>query len=162
MDATARRLTFANGATAEFDLLAYVPPHRAPRVVREAGLVEDTGWVSVDRHTLETRVPGVYAIGDIAGIPLKIGKLLPKAGAFAHGEAQVVAQNLAHAITGKGKPARFDGFGECFIEAGDGKAGFGRGDFYAEPTPAVRLYRPGPHWHAAKVMFEKDWLRRWF
>jgi hypothetical protein len=24
------------------------------------------------------------------------------------------------------------------------------------------MYTPGPHWQAAKVLFEKDWLRRWF
>jgi hypothetical protein len=39
---------------------------------------------------------------------------------------------------------------------GDGKAGFARGDFYAEPAPSVKMYTPGPHWHAAKVLFEKD------
>ncbi|MDO8667075.1 MAG: FAD/NAD(P)-binding oxidoreductase, partial [Gemmatimonadales bacterium] len=43
VDATSRRLTFANGATADYDLLAYVPPHRAPEVVRAAGLASDGG-----------------------------------------------------------------------------------------------------------------------
>jgi len=95
-------------------------------------------------------------------IPLKLGKPLPKAGVFAHGEAEVVAQNLVHAITGKGKPQTYSGHGECFIETGDGKAGFGRGNFYAEPLPQVKMHAPGRHWHAAKVLFEKDWLRKWF
>jgi sulfide:quinone oxidoreductase len=104
----------------------------------------------------------VYAIGDVAGIPLKMGKPLPKAGVFAHAQASVVAANLARAITGKGKSASFDGEGECFIEVGDGRAGFGKGNFYAEPTPQVKMHPPGRHWHAAKVLFEKDWLRRWF
>ncbi len=85
--ARARRLDFANGANASFDLLAYVPPHRAPRVVRESGLLGESGWIPVDRHTLETRFPGVYAIGDVVSIPLALGKPLPKAGVFAHGQA---------------------------------------------------------------------------
>ena len=59
VDAAARRLEFANGAQADFDLLAYVPPHRAPNVVRESGLASESGWISVDRHTLETRFAGV-------------------------------------------------------------------------------------------------------
>jgi sulfide:quinone oxidoreductase len=118
--------------------------------------------MSVDRHTMETQYPGVYALGDVVGIPLALGKPLPKAGVFAHGEAEVVAQNIAHSITGKAEPARFDGHGECFIEAGDGKAGFGRGNFYAEPLPQVKLHNVGRRWHAAKVLFEKDWLRKWF
>ena len=53
-DAERRRLTFANGAQVDFDLLAYVPPHRPPSVVRESGMVSETGWMPVDRHTLET------------------------------------------------------------------------------------------------------------
>ena len=76
----ARLLHFANGATAGFDLLAYIPPHRAPAVVRASGLTGESGWVPVDRNTLETKFPGVYAVGDVTGIPLAIGKPLPKAG----------------------------------------------------------------------------------
>jgi sulfide:quinone oxidoreductase len=152
------RLSFTNGATADFDLLAYVPPHRAPLVVRESALISDTGWVTVDRHTLETRFPGVFAIGDVVSIPLALGKPLPKAGVFAHGEAEVVARNIAHAVSGRGEPDRFDGHGACFIEAGAGRAGFGAGDFYAEPKPVVKLHPPGRRWHLAKVLFEKSWL----
>ncbi len=43
-----------------------------------------------------------------------------------------------------------------------GKAGFGRGDFYAEPTPQVVLHPVGRRWHLGKLLFEKNWLRRWF
>lgn len=160
VDAHTRRLTFANGVHAECDLLAYVPPHRPPQVVRESGLVAESGWVSVDRHTLETRFPGVYAIGDVVAIPLALGKPLPKAGVFAHGQAEVVARNIAHAIAGEQTAERFNGSGECFIEIGDGKAGWGGGNFYAEPKPAVRLRMPSRRWHLGKVLFEKLWLYR--
>jgi sulfide:quinone oxidoreductase len=162
VDPTHRRLTFADGVTVEFDLLAYVPPHRAPRPVREAGLVNDTGWIPVDRDTLHTSYPGVYAIGDVTGIPLAMGKPLPKAGVFAEREAKVVARNIVHDVTGDGDRERFDGHGGCFIETGGGKAGFGRGDFYAEPTPRVALHGVGYRWHLGKLLFEKRWLRRWF
>ena len=158
VDAEVRRLTFANGAQVDFDLLAYVPPHRPPRVIRESGLIDQSGWMSVDRHTLETRWPNIYAIGDVVSIPLTLGKPLPKAGVFAHREGEVVARNIARAITGTGTPARFDGHGECFIETGDGEAGFGGGDFYAEPKPSVALRLPSWRWHLAKVWFEKSWL----
>ena len=162
VDPGACRLKFANGAETTYDLLAYVPPHRAPRVVRESGLAAESGWMAVDRHTMETRYERVYAIGDVVSIPLKLGKPLPKAGVFAHAEAEVVAKNIVRAITGKGRSAAFDGLGGCFIETGDGKAGFGKGDFYAEPVPEVKIHPPGRHWHAGKVLFEKSRLRRWF
>lgn len=158
VDAAGRRLEFSNGAQVDFDLLAYVPPHRAPRVVRESALAGETGWISVDRHTLETRFPNVYALGDVVSIPLKLGKPLPKAGVFAHGEAEVVAKNIAATIAGGNAAARFNGHGECFVEIGDGKAGFGGGDFYAEPKPNVRVRAPSWRWHLGKVLFEKSWL----
>jgi sulfide:quinone oxidoreductase len=162
VDPAARLVHFANGRHALFDLLAYVPPHRAPAVVRESGLTGESGWVPVNRATLETRFPGVYAIGDVTGIPLAIGKPLPKAGVFAHGEAEVVAYNIAQSIQGGGKPHAFTGHGECFVETGAGRAGFGRGNFFAEPAPQVRLRAPS-HWlHLGKVLYEKYWLYRWF
>ena len=158
VDASARRIAFANGATAEFDLLFYVPPHRAPAVVRGAGLCTEGGWVPVDRHTLQTRFDGVYAIGDVTTIPLKMGRPLPKAGIFAHGQAEVVAHNIARSWTGKGEARQFQGEGMCFIETGDHRAGMGRGNFYAEPTPQVRMHAPGLLLHAGKVLYEKYWL----
>jgi len=158
VDGDRQRLTFANGRQADFDLLAYVPPHRAPAVIRDSGLTNDSGWMAVDRHTLQTRWHNVYAIGDVVSIPLALGKPLPKAGVFAHRQADVVAENIAHAIAGQAQPARFDGHGACFIEIGGGKAGFGGGNFYAEPKPAVTLRQPGRRWHLGKVWVEKSWL----
>ena len=154
----AGRLHFANGATAAFDLLLYVPPHRAPAVVKAAGLCAESGWIAVDRETMETQFPGVYAIGDVTTIPLKMGRPLPKAGVFANGQAQVVAKNIARAWTGRGQAAKFDGHGLCFLEIGGGMAGVGSGNFYAEPLPDVRMRNPNPIWHLGKVLYEKYWL----
>lgn len=162
VDPTARTLSFANGSEARFDFLVYVPPHAAPSVVREAGLTGESGWVTVDRYTMETRFPGVYAIGDVTSIPLAMGLPLPKAGVFAHHQGEAVAQSIAAQVAGRGQPGRYNGHGECFVEVGGAKAGFGRGNFYAEPRPTVKLYKAGRHWHAAKVLYERDWMRRWF
>ncbi|MBI4987143.1 MAG: NAD(P)/FAD-dependent oxidoreductase [Rhodocyclales bacterium] len=155
-------LHFADGTAAAFDLLLYVPPHRVPAAVKAAGLCAESGWVGVDRETLETRFPHVYALGDVTAIPLKMGRPLPKAGVFAHGQAEVVAKNIARAWTGRGAAARFDGHGMCFVEVGGGMAGLGSGNFYAEPAPAVRLRAPNPLWHAGKILYEKYWLYRHF
>jgi sulfide:quinone oxidoreductase len=161
VDPGGRTLSFTNGATASFDLLVYIPPHRAPAVIRSSGLTGETGWVGVDRHTFETAYPGVYAIGDVTTVPLTMGKPLPKAGVFAHRQAEVVTANIAAAWAGRPERMAFDGRGECFVETGDGRAGFGAGDFYAEPAPVVRLHAPARWWHWGKVMFEWNWFRRW-
>ena len=144
--------------SAAFDLLIYVPPHRAPAVIRAAGLCNESGWVPVDRNTLATTMPNVWAIGDVTTIPLKMGRPLPKAGVFASAQARAVAHNIARAWTGKGTPASFDGHGFCFVETGSRMAGIGSGNFYAEPLPDVRLRFPNPLWHLGKLLFEKYWL----
>ena len=130
---------FTDGLTVEAELIIYVPPIAPPAVLRGSGLVDESGWVRVDRHTLETAFPGVYAVGDVTLIPLSMGKPLPRAGVFAHAQAEAVARNIAATVAGKPAPARFDGRGACFIETGAGAAGFGSGNFYAGPRPAVRM-----------------------
>lgn len=162
VDAKAKKLQFTDGVEAAFDLLAYVPSHRVPNVVREAGLANESGWIPVDRHTLQTSFEGVFAIGDATTIPLKMGKPLPKAGVFAHGQAEVLANNITVSLTGTGTPSSFQGFGECFVEIGDGKAALGRGNFYGDPAPLIEMKAPGLFWHLGKVWFEKYWLWRWF
>ena len=156
-------ISFKNDVTTNFDLLAYVPKHQCPKVITDTGLVDESGWVRItNSNTLETRYPDVYAIGDITNIPLVQGKPLPKAGVFAHYQAQTVANNIAVEITGKGTIKQFTGDGMCFIELGDGKAGFAKGNFYADPMPEIKMYMPGFHWHLGKILFEKMFLSKWF
>lgn len=157
----AGRLRFADGATAEFDLAVVIPPHRPAEVVAASPLAGPGGWVPVDRATLRTRHANVYAIGDITAIPLENGMLLPKAGVFAHGEAEAVAGNIARRVRGDLREKPFDGHGLCFLEIGGGRAGLARGNFYASPVPQVTMYSPRRPWHAGKVAFEKYWLNRW-
>jgi sulfide:quinone oxidoreductase len=157
-----RDVVASDGQTHRVDLLMVVPPHRAPEVVRSSPLLGVSGFVHVDPRTLQTDHDDVYAIGDVATIRLPNGKALPKAGVFAHAEAKVVARRIADDLAGKQSNATFDGHGYCWIELGDGRAGFAGGDFYAEPEPRVRLRRPGRPLHWGKVAFEKWWLHHWF
>lgn len=155
------RAEFTDGEIEHFDLLVYMPPIRSPKVVAESSLGTASGWIEVDRETFATAFPGVYAIGDNTEVPLSIGKPLPRAGVFAHSQALVVADNIAAIIDGKTPSAKFDGHGGCFIETGFGKAGYGSGNFYAEPSPAVELKRPSRRLHLAKIAFEFNVMRRW-
>lgn len=157
IDAGAHELVFTDGAREHFDLLAAVPPHRAPEVVRRSALAAPSGWIPVDAATLRTKHDNVYAIGDVASITLANGKPLPKAGVFAHAEARVVAREIAASFGGPAAPA-FDGKGYCWVELGGGRAAFADGDFYASPAPVVLLRKPGRLWHLGKVLFERSWI----
>ena len=84
--------------------------------------------------------------------------MLPKAGVFAHAQAEVVAHTIAAEIMGKTTKNKFSGIGYCMLEAGEKTAGFAHGNFYAEPSPAINLHRIGRSWHLGKVLFEQWWL----
>jgi len=84
--------------------------------------------------------------------------LLPKAGVFAHAQAEVIAHRIAVEITGAGTPSDFPGLGYCMLEAGESLAGFAFGNFFAEPSPQIQLRQIGLMWHWGKVLLEQWWL----
>jgi len=168
VDPRGKKIAFENGRVAEFDLLVAVPPHRSPEVVRKSGLANEAGWIPVGGRTMKTKYGNVYALGDVASIPLP-GRYrsdtplsLPKAGVFAHFQASAVAANIASEINGRFGDKEFRGKGYCFLETGGGAVGYGSGNFYGEPEPAVTFGRPNRFWRLAKVLFEKWWLYHWF
>jgi sulfide:quinone oxidoreductase len=156
-----REIVSSDGSTHKVDLVMVVPPHQAPEAIRSSPLLGVSGFVHVDPHTLETDHEGVFAIGDVANIRLPNGKGLPKAGVFAHAQAKTVARRIAARAEGEASATGFDGKGYCWIELGDGRAGFAGGDFYAEPEPQITLRRPGRPLHWGKIAFEKWWLHHW-
>jgi len=158
---TERAVHFGSEEQLPFDLLLAVPPHRCPSVLVEAGLAAAGGWVKVDRATLETGHPGVYAIGDSTVIPLANGMPLPKAGLFAEKEGLTVAARIAAKLRGEVPTATFDGQGACYIEMGNGEASTVSGDFFDDP-PSVALSMPDAQQRAAKEQFEMDRLAHWF
>jgi len=160
--ATENVLTFSNGSTVDYNLLAYTPKHQCPAVIKRTELVGKSGWIEVNRNTMETGYKNIFAIGDNTFIPLEIGKPLPKAGVFAHYQAEIVAHNIAQKISGKPADKTFNGDGQCFLELGDGKAGYAGGNFYGSPAPIVKMKQPGFIWHWTKVWFEKYWFFKYF
>ena len=155
----------ANGSTVlttSFDLLIFIPPHQGPKVVRDSGLGNEAGWIPVDKETLKTKYDKVFAIGDVIAATVASGKPRPKAGVFAHYEAEVVVENIVRELQGLAADKKYDGRASCFLETGFGKAGFAYGNFYNVPAPAIKMKRPGRMWHWGKILFEKYWLWKWF
>jgi sulfide:quinone oxidoreductase len=145
-----------------FDLLLGIPPHRAPAVLRESGLVDASGWISADPRTLETSFPGVYAVGDVVQITLPNGKPLPKAGIFAEAMGETAADRIAANFTGKEPEATFRAEGGCYLEVGGGQAMMVKGNFLAAPEPEVSITEVGPQYMDEKRAFETEHLQSWF
>jgi len=161
IDGKNKTIIFEDNQKVQYDTLIYVPPHKAPDVVKNSKLTDETGWIPVDAKTLETKQKNIYAIGDITSIKLPDGKMLPKAGVFAHYQAEVVANNIASEIIGKNYFKEFNGNGLCFLETGFDKSGFAGGNFYAEKRE-IKMKRPSHIWHWGKILFEKYWFWRYF
>jgi sulfide:quinone oxidoreductase len=159
-----RKIEFASGNSINYDLLVLIPTHKAPEVITKSNLVDESGWIPVNKGTLETKYENVFAIGDVTSItipgrwnpdkPMK----LPKAGVFAHSQAITVSKIIAAKVLGKETKEIFCADGFCMLEAGEDLAGFAYGDFYASPHPDVKMKQLGKSWHWGKVLFEKWWL----
>lgn len=164
VDHQAHHLQFEGKKPVPYDLLVAIPPHKSPTIVARTTLANEAGWIPVDRTNLKTKVDNVFAVGDVTSIPIpgrwkpEIALSLPKAGVFAHTQALVAAHRIAGTISGKMSGDEFCGDGYCMLEAGEDLAGFAYGNFFAEPSPDVRLKRIGKTWHWGKVLFEKMWL----
>jgi sulfide:quinone oxidoreductase len=166
VDAAAQRIAFEDGSEARFDLLISVPPHEAPKVVRDAGLVSASGWVPVDPQTLEAKsaeaAGRVYAAGDVTAVPLPgrykpdMPLSLPKAGVFAQAHGEVIAHQIAARLSGTAASAAFEGIGYCYLETGGGRAVKADGSFFELPNPVMRKQPPDE----AQFRDKLDWVAR--
>lgn len=156
-----RTLRTASGNDVAYDVLLGIPAHRPPEALADSALAGPSGYAPVDPETLaSTAHDDVYIIGDAAAVPIPDGKFLPKAGVFAHAEATIVAERIARELRGQAPSHCFDSKGSCFVETGGGRAAYATGDFGSSP-PDLRMYRPAPWWHLAKVAVEQYWLHPW-
>ncbi len=156
LDADRRVAQLSSGTELPFDLFLGVPVHRAPHVVLESGMTVD-GWIPVDPLTLETRYPGVYAVGDVTSVGT------PKAGVFAEGQAAVVASRICAGLSDSGtSPTTYDGRGICYLEFGHHTVAKVDVTFTSGQQPAGQLEGPSIDLAADKTAFGSDRVQRWF
>ena len=118
-------------------------------------MTED-GYVPVDSRTLETRFPGVYAVGDVATVGV------PKAGVFAEGAGTRRRRVADRAPAGGEQPGAYDGRGSCYIEFGAGRVGRVDVDFLSGPKPTGTFQEPSAALVAEKEHFGSSRRARWF
>src|SRR5262249_41749184 len=106
LDPPAKEAVLESGERLPYDLVVGIPIHRVPAVVSESGLAEN-GWVAVDKDTLLTPFPDVYAVGDCVAIPMA------KAGVFAENAAGVAADGIIARLRGEEPGRRYEGEGNC-------------------------------------------------
>ncbi len=155
LDPARRVAVLDDGSEMPYDLFLGVPKHCAPDVVVASGMIDDA-YVPVNPRTLQTRFPGVYAIGDVAGVGV------PKAGVFAEGAARVVADSLIASARSGEPPEPYDGRGSCYIEFGSGRVGRVDVDFLSGPKPTGTFQAPSSALVAEKQHFGSSRRALWF
>ncbi len=157
----AGRVIFENKQI-EYDLLLGVPPHKAPTILKDSGLLGASGWIEINPRTTETSFESVYAVGDVTQVLLANKKPLPKAGLFAELMGETAAERIASVFSGETPEATFSGEGGCYLEVGNGQALMVKGSFLAEPEPIVSLTESSKAYMEEKKKFETDRLSKWF
>jgi sulfide:quinone oxidoreductase len=155
LDPTRKVAMLSDGGELPYDLFLGVPVHRVPDVVAESGMTVD-GWIPVDPVTLETRFPGVYAVGDVTSVGT------PKAGVFAEGQAVVVAAEIAAALSDSSTTAAYDGRGICYLDFGHDLVAKVDVTFAAGQRPSGGLDGPSMELAADKAAFGSSRIHRWF
>jgi len=138
-----------------YDLFLGVPVHRAPEVVEASGLTTD-GWIAVERGTLATRWPGVYAVGDVTSVGT------PKAGVFSEGQASVVAEAIVAQVRGAVTSPGYRGRGVCYVEFGGHEVAIVDVTFPEGQAPSGTLEGPSVDLAAVKAEFGTSRVQRWF
>jgi sulfide:quinone oxidoreductase len=146
LDPAAGTISSLEGEKVESDLPIIIPPHRGQGFLIDAGLSDGSGWVPVDRSTLQIQGRDrVFAIGDATNLPIS------KSGSTAHFEAPVVASRIASLVRGTAPKENYGGRVMCFLETGNRRATVLRFDYEHPPAPPT----PSRTWHAAKWMFNR-------
>ncbi len=91
-----------------YDMLHVVPPMSAPDFLKKGPLVNQAGWVDVDKNTLQhVKYPNVFSLGDASSAPCS------KTGAAIRKQAPVVVENLMSMMKSEGLRGVYDGYASC-------------------------------------------------
>jgi sulfide:quinone oxidoreductase len=115
--------------TIPFDMIHVTPPMSAPDLIKSSILANATGWVDVDKYTLQhPKFLNVFPIGDCSGLPTS------KTGAAIRKQAPVLVKNLISAIQGEPLEAKYDGYTSCPLVTGYGKLVLAEFDYEGKPA----------------------------
>jgi sulfide:quinone oxidoreductase len=157
LDPARKVAVLTDGSEMPYALFLGIPVHRVPQVVVESGLAAHPhDWVPVNKQTLATKFPGVYAVGDVNGVGT------PKAGVFAEGSAKIVGAAIIAQLRHGTPPEPYKGQGSCYVEFGHHQVGRVDVDFLSGPKPTGTFQEPSAALVAEKAHFGQSRIARWF
>lgn len=118
-----------------FDFLHIAPPQTAPAFVKESVLVNDSGWLDVNIHSLQHNTfKNIFGIGDVAGLPTA------KTGAAIRKQVPVVVENILLLRKHRSlSNLSYNGYSSCPLVTGYGKMVLAEFDYKGNFTPDPKL-----------------------
>lgn len=111
-----------------YDMIHVVPPMSAPDFIKKSPLAGETGWVDVNKSTMQhVRYPNVFSLGDASSLPTS------KTAAAVRAQAPILVANLLGAMKGQQLTAGYDGYTSCPLVTGYGKLILAEFDYDLKP-----------------------------
>ena len=127
--------------TVPYDFMHITPPMVAAEEIGKSPIGSGRGWVPVDKETLQhVKFPNVFALGDIAGIPMG------KTGGSARKQYAVLVENLISVMEGKELKAAYAGYTVCPLITSIGTVMLAEFNWTKKPTPSFPLDPSQERW----------------
>ena len=111
-----------------YDMIHVVPPMSAPDFIKKSPLAGETGWVDVNKSTMQhVRYPNVFSLGDASSLPTS------KTAAAVRAQAPILVANLLGVMKGQQLTAGYDGYTSCPLVTGYGKLILAEFDYDLKP-----------------------------
>ncbi|MGB5820797.1 MAG: FAD/NAD(P)-binding oxidoreductase [Saonia sp.] len=135
----------------KYDMLHLVPPNTPPDFIKNSPLVDETGWMDVDPHTLQhKKYTNIFGLGDVTNVPTS------KTGAAIRKQAPVVVANILALLKQQQlSNAMYDGYSSCPFVTGYGKMVLAEFDYTKQFKPDPKL-----KWLLIKDSSKEHW-RLW-
>ena len=144
---------FTNAETGEtrcekYNLLHVTPPMSAPKFIKDSGLGNESGFVSVDAKTLQHDIyPDIFSLGDASNLPTS------KTAAAIRAQVPVLKNNFFSHINRRNLSAEYDGYSSCPLITGYNSAVLAEFDYQLEPRETFPFNQAKER--AFDVSFEK-------
>ncbi len=119
----------------KFGMMHLAPPQSAPDFIRNSTLVNEGGWLSVDKGSMQhTQYGNIFGLGDAAGLPTA------KTGAAIRKQVPIVVENIFRLIKSQGIGNKmYNGYSSCPLVTGYGKMVLAEFDYDNKFTPDPKL-----------------------
>ncbi|QSZ43003.1 NAD(P)/FAD-dependent oxidoreductase [Sulfurimonas aquatica] len=133
-------VSFADKVVMDYDFIHIVPPMSPVDSVVKSKLINDAGWLDVDKNSLQhKRYKNVFGIGDVCGIPMG------KTGGSARHHGPILVDNIISFMKKEEPKAIFDGYTVCPIKTQYGKIMMAEFN-YDGPAPSFPLAIDQSRW----------------